>query len=79
MIMGLASGEVLYCGHMMHASSEMLAVLFKYLPLAHSRHGVDPLISLKVPAGHSMHAPPSGPVYPALQLQAVSALLPGGA
>ena len=36
----------------------------------------DPAESLYLPATHASHAPPSGPVYPTLQEQSTSALLP---
>ena len=41
-------------------------------------HGRDPVTDLYVPAGHAVHSPPSGPVYPVLHLQSVKALLPAG-
>ena len=36
----------------------------------------EPLTSLKPPASHASHSAPSGPVYPSLQVQLVSCLLP---
>ena len=36
----------------------------------------EPLTSLKPPASHASHSAPSGPVYPLLQVQLVSCLLP---
>eukprot|EP00961_Rhodomonas_salina_P218340 2950370-Rhodomonas_salina.1 len=39
-------------------------------------HSVEPLITLKLPASHAAHCPPSGPVYPALHRQSVTTPLP---
>jgi len=41
-------------------------------------HANVPLTVLYVPAGHKLHAPPLGPVYPALQAQLVAAGAPLG-
>ena len=38
----------------------------------------DPRLALYVPAKHCKHVPPSAPVYPALQIHAVMAVLPAG-
>ena len=37
-----------------------------------------PLALLYVPDSHARHVPPSGPVYPALHVQAAAAVLPAG-
>ncbi len=37
-------------------------------------HATLPLAILYVPATHAAHGPPFGPVYPALQMQAVTAV-----
>ena len=60
----------------MHVASLMAAVVALYFPPGHSVHGAVPLTSLCVPAPHATHAPPSGPVYPASQVQCERLLLP---
>ena len=37
-----------------------------------------PKVSLYFPSGHALQLPPSGPVYPLLQVQALSSTLAGG-
>ena len=49
------------------------------LPAAQSVHASSPTAALCLPAAHSAHSPPSGPVKPATQWHAVRALLPAGA
>eukprot|EP00961_Rhodomonas_salina_P061783 829384-Rhodomonas_salina.1 len=39
-------------------------------------HLEEPLVALKLPAGHATHCPPSGPVYPGTQRQSVTSALP---
>jgi hypothetical protein len=39
------------------------------LPAAHAMHAAAPADSLYLPASHAMQLPPSGPEYPALQVQ----------
>jgi len=56
--------------------SEIWAVSAEYVPREHSEHGAEPFTSLYDPAMHAAHASPSGPVYPLLQVQLVSCLLP---
>ena len=41
-------------------------------------HATLPLMILYVPAPHAAHVPPFGPVYPALQTQAATAVLKAG-
>ena len=43
-----------------------------------STHAAFPTPALYLPAPHCVHAPPLGPVYPALQTQAVMAPLAAG-
>ena len=45
---------------------------------AQSVQASPPAASLYLPATHASHAPPSGPVYPALHMQAVEAVLAAG-
>ena len=63
-------------GQSLHEDSEIWAVSAEYLPSEQGEHGAEPLTSLYVPAMHPAHAVPSGPVYPLLQVQLVSCLLP---
>ena len=48
------------------------------LPSGQSLHAADPDTSLYLPASHAAHAPPSGPVYPTLHVQATTAVLAAG-
>jgi hypothetical protein len=43
-----------------------------------SVHAADPVDALYLPASHTVHGPPFGPVAPALQVQFVKAALPAG-
>ena len=54
----------------------MAAVAVLYLPREHIVHAAEPFTSLKPPTSHASHSAPSGPVYPLLQVQLVSCLLP---
>ena len=72
----LPSGECVYAGHWLHDDSSTSPVPVEYLPSEHSEHVENPLTSLYVPAIHAVHAKPSGPVYPLLQVQLVSSPLP---
>ena len=35
-------------------------------------HAAEPVVFFHVPAAHAVHVPPSGPVYPTLQVQEVA-------
>ena len=48
------------------------------MPTSQSTHAVDPTSGLYLPATQNKHVPPSGPVEPALQVQAVETELPTG-
>ena len=63
-------------GHAMHVDTLCWPMWFEYLPPAHRVHATDPLPGLNVPAAHGWHAVPSGPEYPALQVQLVGMGLP---
>jgi hypothetical protein len=41
-------------------------------------HAALPVEALYSPAAHAAHSPPSDPMYPALQRQSASAVLPAG-
>ena len=62
-----------------HVKSDLAALTVEYVPAAQSVHVVGPTSALYLPAAHSAHVPPSGPVEPALQVHAVETLLPDGA
>ena len=50
----------------------------EYVATGHSVHVPEPLVFLYVPARHVVHVPPSAPLKPALQTQAVFTVLPLG-
>ena len=56
-------------GHSEHVDSFWAASDGEYLPAPHLAQAAEPGESLYVPAPHASHAPPSGPVYPALHWQ----------
>jgi len=51
------------------------ATIAEYLPTGQLLHANVPVEALYFPAVHDVHGPPSGPVYPGLQAQAVRATL----
>jgi hypothetical protein len=51
-------------------------VVVENLPAMQSVHTTEPFSALYFPATHAKHVPPSGPQYPASQLQAVAAVCP---
>jgi hypothetical protein len=53
-------------------------VVDEYLPATQSVHAAVPVTALYLPAKHELHAPPSGPVYPVLQIQLVTTEEPMG-
>ena len=57
-------------------ASAMAAVSFEYFPCSQKEHRFVPKVSLYVPSGHALQLPPSGPVYPLLQVQLVTFMLP---
>ena len=62
----------------MHVLDVVAPTKVEYLPIWQSSHVSDPANSLYFPATHCEHVLPSGPVEPALQVQAVSIELPDG-
>ena len=56
----------------------MAPVLVEYLPAPQSVHVAGPVDVLYFPATQFEHAPPSGPVHPALQIQLAKVPLPAG-
>ena len=87
MISSLSDGELESDGHAKHCvrSSEsyvrpgqvlhvpLLVALteVELFPASHKVQGSDPLAGLYLPATQAVHGPPSGPVYPGLQVQSV--------
>jgi hypothetical protein len=57
---------------------EALPAASLYVPAPHGEHEAMPAASLCVPAPHDTHAPPLGPVYPALHKHAWISTLPAG-
>ena len=62
-------------GQVTHAVAAVAPVLVEYVPVPQSVHAALPVASLYLPAAHGEHTPPSGPVEPVLQVQAVAAEL----
>jgi hypothetical protein len=56
-------------------STHELTPAAEYVPAPQLMHATLPLVFLKVPAAHGEQVPPFGPVYPALQVHAVTAEL----
>ena len=73
---GLPAIDKVSAGHCAQVDASISPVPVEYLPASQSEQATEPFTSLYVPAAHGEHEPPSGPVYPKLQLQFVMALLP---
>jgi hypothetical protein len=65
-------------GHAPHVAAAVAPVVVKNVPTAQSAHTALPVAVLDLPAAHEVHVPPSGPVNPTLQVQAVRATLASG-
>ena len=65
-------------GHVWQVDAAVAAAVFEYVPSPHGVHVALPPPILYWPATQAEHGPPSGPVYPALQVHAVTAELPLG-
>jgi hypothetical protein len=75
----LPAGELEFDGQPRHIPEVAVApTLAEYLPAAQSEQVAFPVNALYFPATHTAHGPPSGPVYPALQVQLVCTVLPAG-
>ena len=74
----LASGELELAGHARHVVAIVAPTDIEYVPAKQSVHAALPLIVLYFPATQEVHRPPSGPVKPALQTQALTAELAVG-
>ena len=71
----LKPGELELPGHARQVTAAVAAAVPEYVPAPQFSHSALPLAILYVPATQAEHGPPSGPVYPALQVQAVAAEL----
>ena len=74
----LPAGEAELSGHDAHVASAVAPASAEYLPASQSVHSALPVPALNLPAAQSTHAPPSGPVEPALQTHADAPALPVG-
>ena len=71
----LALGELEFAVHVRQVDSSVAPTVDEYFPAAQSVHAALPVPILYLPAAHAEHTPPSGPVYPTLQVQAATAVL----
>jgi hypothetical protein len=62
-------------GHKRHVAASVAPVLVEYVPAPQSVHVALPVLVLYFPATQAAHEPPSGPVNPALQVQAARVVL----
>jgi hypothetical protein len=71
----LATGELELVGHVIHVVDTVAPVLVEYVPAPQSVHAALPVLVLYFPATQAAHEPPSGPVKPALHVQAARVVL----
>ncbi len=71
----LEIGELELVGHARQAVAAVAPVIVKYVPAAQSVHTAVPVVVLYLPVVQAVHVPPSGPVDPALHVQAVITML----
>jgi hypothetical protein len=62
-------------GHPRQVVAVVAARVVEYFATPQLVHAIEPFTVLYFPAGHIVQVPPSGPVYPSLQMQAVNAVL----
>jgi len=62
-------------GHVWQVAAAVAADEAEYVPTPHDVHPTLPVAILYVPAAHGEQTPPSGPVYPTLQVQSATASL----
>lgn len=72
----LAAGECEFSEHSRHVVCVTAPSRAEYVLDSQLVHGADPARALYFPGTHNAHAPPLGPVVPALHAQAVAAALP---
>jgi hypothetical protein len=71
----LEIGELELAGHATQVAAAVAPVVVKYVPAAQSVHTALPVVVLYLPVVQAVHVPPSGPVDPALHVQAVITML----
>jgi hypothetical protein len=71
----LGLGELELLGHATQVASTVACELDEYFPAPQSVHAALPVLILYLPATQAVHVPPSGPVNPALQVQAARVVL----
>jgi len=59
-----------------HVTHSVPPLMFRYVPSLHRSQAEEPLLALNSPGKHATHCPPSGPLYPALQTQSDTSVLP---
>ena len=72
----LVASELEPAGHARQAASTVAPTVAEYFATAQSVQPALPVALLYFPVAQAVHVPPSGPVYPALQVHAVAALQP---
>ncbi len=71
----LVLGEYVFTGHTKQLDATVAPTIPEYFPAKQPVHDPLPLKSLYVPTAQGEQPPPFGPVYPALQVHAVTAEL----
>jgi hypothetical protein len=66
----LDAAELEFVGHVKHTDDVLAPTVVEYVPTPQSVHAALPLVVLYLPATQVEHTPPSGPVNPALHVQA---------
>ena len=74
----LATGELELAGHARQVVATVAPTVVEYVPVPQSVQTALPVVILYFPAAQGRHTPPSGPVYPTLQVQAAVDVLPIG-
>jgi hypothetical protein len=74
----LGLGELELPGHVRQVAANVAPVLVEYVPAPQSVHAALPVLVLYFPVTQTVHEPPSGPVNPALQVQAATVELASG-
>jgi len=67
----LPTGEMEIVGHLRHVCAAVAPTEIEYVPASHSVHTADPVDGLYLPGTHVVHIPPSCPLEPISQTQAV--------
>jgi hypothetical protein len=71
----LALYEIEFEGHVIHVVEIVAPVLVEYVPVPQSVHAALPVLILYLPVTQALHELPSGPVKPALHVQAARVVL----